>query len=63
MEYFLGSVFLSMILIFIYGLYKTIKLMYDGRHYTYVSSYDEEGMETEVVVDWSDQSEYTINKD
>ncbi len=63
MEYFLILSILVTVSIFIYGLYKTIKLMYDGRHYTYVDSYDEEGMETEVVVDWSDQSQYTINKD
>jgi hypothetical protein len=63
MEYFLiGSIGL-IFAIATYGCYKLWNIITDGRDYSYETSYDEEGMEVETVVDWSDQNQYVVNKE
>lgn len=48
--------------VLLYGVFWFAKII-QGNHYTYVESYDEEGRETETVVDWSDQQTYNVKKD
>jgi hypothetical protein len=63
MEYFVIAVVGFIVLVSLYVVYKFFKMLYNSNHYTYVTTYDEEGMEIETVVDWSDQTNYKMKKD
>lgn len=54
MEIFVIFFVFIIIAISLFGLYKLITVMYSGKNYTYKMGYDEDGVEVETVVDWSD---------
>jgi hypothetical protein len=63
MEYLILGIFGIIFATTFYGLYRFVRMMYSDNHYTYVTSYDEEGREIETVVDWTDQTTYQVKKD
>lgn len=62
MEYVVLVVIGLMTLAVLIGIYKMIVHIKNSNHYSYQTAYDEEGMEIETVVDWSDTTTFKKGK-